>query len=79
MAERPDLDLIEKRADNWDCTTWDVQRLLRYCRELEAENKRLQEFSGAACLMRDRMDGHYVSAEDMYVFDETRERTFDWE
>jgi len=44
---------------------------------LEAENKRLREFGRQACHMRDEMDGHYVPAEAIFVFDGAREELGD--
>ena len=48
MTERPDLDAIEQRLKYASGTlTFDwsvhVSNMLHYCRELEAENKRLRE------------------------------------
>ena len=56
MAERPDLDAIGRNLVNWEDQTlgqfmaWpdELLDLLCYCRELEAENKRLRERLDAA-------------------------------
>ena len=51
MGERPDLDAMWTMVANWTPSApgineqrrWAFMVLLGYCRELEAENKRLQE------------------------------------
>lgn len=73
MAKRPDLKKIEARLTGGIPRTQsagsDMRALLEYCRELEAENKRLQGIVTAAERMRANMDGHYVPAEDIWLFD----------
>ena len=70
MAERPDLDKLadwidrEEQAGEYRLAHANLELLVRYCRELEAENKRLRKKGAAGVLADDYHHARYLATDD---------------